>query len=311
MFVPDGGQGECQTSLSAGAAQILAECIQTVSGGGYVIESRQLDVNGMVLEPKNGGPGIFKVLKVRDYAVNGSRVELSGPAVNVELLNTPIGNVVLGGYDLETEPLELGIESAKLPVLVKVGSGFASERAHDAGNGKGLLLMSLGAGKECESGSKEVGCCPPDKATSSCATLPGNFPFAGEVLVYLSNKGQVVIDVQVSLNLHEYGFEASGELEIVTSLETGIDLGLVEVRNTGSQYGLGLQGQGRLLPVLLPRRPRTPSVIPGRPRLGSSSPLSKKPGSKVNCRSRKASSTRPRWCSTPAAWASPYTRASF
>jgi PKD repeat protein len=223
--IPDGGQGECQSSLTAGAAQILAECIQTLAGGGYVIQSKQLDLNGMVLVPKNGGAGIFKVTKIRDFAVNGFRVVMSGPAVNVELLNTPIGDLVLGGYDLETEPLELGIETVRLPNIVKIGSSFSPERAHAAGSNKGLLLMALGAGKECESGSKEVGCCPPAKGTTACATLPGGFPFAGEVLVYLDNKGRVLIDVQVSLNLHEVGFEASGELEIVAGLETGIDLG--------------------------------------------------------------------------------------
>ncbi len=99
-------------------------------------------------------------------------------------------------------------------------------RARAAAANKGLLLMSLGAGHECEPGgkSKEVGCCPQSKGTTACATLPGNFPLTGQIQVYLNNKAQVLFDVQVGLNLHEVGFEATGELEIAAGLETGVEL---------------------------------------------------------------------------------------
>jgi PKD domain len=227
--LPDGGQGPCLPSWEYGSAHILAECIQTLPGGGYVTSTRQLDLDGMVLVPKGGGFGIFKIQKVKD--VNTTYAwELSGPAVNVELLNTPIGDMVLGGYDLESEPVTLGYENVGVGLMARrsaaahaPGAG-GGPLAHAAGSSKGLLLMSLGVGHECEAGAKEVGCCPPDKGTSACATLPGNFPLAGEVIVYLNNKGQILVDVQVALNLHEYGFEANGELEIVAGLETGIDL---------------------------------------------------------------------------------------
>jgi PKD repeat protein len=228
VTLPDGGQGPCEPSYEYGYTKILAECVQTLAGGGYVIATNQLDLNGMVLVPKAGGTGIFKIEKVKQHDTTYA-IELSGPAVNVELLNTPIGNMVLGGYDLESEPVTLGYENTAVGLMAHAdGTEHAAGAqggplAHAAGN-KGLLLMSLGVGHECEKGAKEVGCCPPEKGTSACATLPGNFPLTGEVIVYLNNKGQVLIDVQVALNLHEVGFEANGELEIVAGLETGIDL---------------------------------------------------------------------------------------
>ncbi len=223
ITIPDGGEGSCESSLTVGSAQILAECIQTVSGG-YVIESKQLDLNGMVLAPKSGGLGVFKIAKHRQFGI-GTKMEMSGPPVNVELLNTPIGDVVLGGYDLEKEPIELAFQSELINNPIKLGSNFVAPRAHAAGESKGLLLMSLGVGHECEpGGKKEVGCCPQSKGTTACATLPGNFPLTGQIQVYLNNKAQVLFEVQVGLNLHEVGFEATGELEIVTGLETGVDL---------------------------------------------------------------------------------------
>ncbi len=45
----DGGEGPCLTSLEVANAELLAECIQTKGSGEWVIESKELELNGMVL----------------------------------------------------------------------------------------------------------------------------------------------------------------------------------------------------------------------------------------------------------------------
>ncbi|MHB8242903.1 MAG: PKD domain-containing protein, partial [Solirubrobacteraceae bacterium] len=147
---PDGGQGPCEPTLEVGFAQLIAECIQKASGGGYVIETRQLAVNGMVLTPQGGGFGVFKIQTVKDLAIAGTQTLLSGSPVNVELLNTPIGDVVLGGRDLEGEPIQLtshsGLGGLKVPALNH------SMRAHTAGEATAkTLLMAIGVGHQCTS----------------------------------------------------------------------------------------------------------------------------------------------------------------
>ena len=58
---PDGGEGPCLTSLEVANAELLAECIQKKGSAEYVIESKQLGLNGMVLAPPGGGYGIYQV----------------------------------------------------------------------------------------------------------------------------------------------------------------------------------------------------------------------------------------------------------
>ena len=144
---------------------------------------------------------------------------MSGAPVNVELLNTPIGNVVLGGRDLEKEPITLAFEAFHPPQFKFPSAGFSDPRAsaskaraHAAGGGK-TLVMAFAVAHKCASGSKKAGCCPPQNNTS-CAELPGSFPLTGQVAVYLNNKGQSLIDVQVGLELKSVNFEATGALEI-------------------------------------------------------------------------------------------------
>jgi PKD repeat protein len=240
-WLKDGGEGACQQSLELRDVEMLGECIQTTKGSAHdwVIGTAQLDLNGMTLTPKPGYSGVFRV------TLEGLYYRLSGPPVNVELLNTPIGDITVGGYNLETEPLTLeNIATAPLPSVITlfgakgspppgVRSAFTSagaDGAHAAMDerheikAKGMVLMSVGVGHECKAGSKEVGCCPPSGPTKSCATLPGDFPLTGQVVVYLTGKGEVLFDVQVGLNLKDVKFEATGELEIEASLEGGIEL---------------------------------------------------------------------------------------
>lgn len=220
----DGGDGPCLTSLEVANAELLAECIQTKGSGEWVIESKELELNGMVLIPKGGGYGIYHVTSHRQFGI-GTEYKLSGTPVNIELLNTPVGDMTLGGYDLETEPVTLGTAFEKRQVL-KI---TAPLRAHAADeervkNLKGNPLMSFGVGKPCTGGEKKVGCCPPNGPNKACATLPGNFPITGTVVVYLTSKGQALFNVQVGLNLTAVNFEATGELELLSSQETGIEL---------------------------------------------------------------------------------------
>jgi len=222
---PDGGEGPCLTSLEVADAQLLAECIQKkASGAEYVIETRQLDLNGMVLVPNGGGYGVYKVTSTRRFGV-GTEYRLSGPAVSIELQNTPIGDMTLGGYDLETEPIVLGTAFENRQFL-KITASLNAHAADEERlkNLKGTPLMSFGVGKPCKAGEKNVGCCPPPSLTRACATLPGNFPLTGMVSIYLTGKGEALFDVQVGLNLSAVNFEATGELELLSSRETGIEL---------------------------------------------------------------------------------------
>jgi PKD repeat protein len=222
----DGGEGECKTTYDQGAIHIIAECIQTLKSGGYVIASKQVALDGMDLTPAGGGFGVFTIQTVKLLGI-GSTVQMSGSPVNVTLLNTPIGDVVLGGRDLEKEPITLAFEAfhpptVKLPLGAHFARGLAGPRAHAAGGDK-TLVMAFAVAHKCASGSKKAGCCPPQNNTS-CAELPGSFPLTGQVAVYLNDKGQSLIDVQVGLELKAVNFEATGALEIIADREAGIEL---------------------------------------------------------------------------------------
>jgi PKD domain len=222
-FVPDGGQGDCQPTYDDGSVHIIADCIQTLSGGGYVIETKYLNLNGMVLAAKPGSSiGVYKIFPFNHLGI-GSGTDLSGPAVNVELLNTPIGDVVIGGRDLTADPIQLTFTAFRPPTIIKF-AGDHGPRARVADDNNKTLLMSLGVGKNCTAGTKDPTCCPPSSGTTACATLPGGFPLTGMVQVYLNNKGQSLFDVQVGLDLSAVNFEATGALEIEADPVNGINL---------------------------------------------------------------------------------------
>jgi PKD repeat protein len=218
---PDGGEGTCEPTLEVGDARLIAECIQKVSGGGYVIETKQLALNGMDFQPQGGGYGIFKINTVKDFAIDGTQTLLSGPNVSVELLNTPIGDVALGGRDLESEPIQLTAHSGLNQLKIPFNHGLRGPRGHAAEAPTKTLLMGFGVGKPCTGKEKNAGCCP--QGNTACATLPGNFPLVGQVVVYLTNKGQALLDVQVGLELKGI-FEATGALEIEADPQSGINL---------------------------------------------------------------------------------------
>ena len=225
----DGGEGECKTTYDQGSIHVIAECIQTLKSGGYVIASKQVALDGMDLTPATGGFGVFKIQTVKLLGV-GSTVQMSGSPVNVTLLNTPIGDVVLGGRDLEKEPITLAFEAFHPPTFKLASAAFGGpraarasrRRAHAAGDSK-TLVMAFAVAHKCSGGSKKAGCCPPQNNTS-CAELPGSFPLTGQIAVYLNDKGQSLIDVQVGLELKAVNFEATGALEIIADRETGIEL---------------------------------------------------------------------------------------
>ena len=220
---PDGGEGECQPTLEIGDAHLLAECIQKLGGGGYVIEG-QVEINGMMVVPKSGG--FLKIRTVKDYAIDGTATQLYGAQVYIELLNTPIGDMVLGERDLEAEPMNLEVQSALNKLNIPLYHGLRAPMARAADKPTKTLLMAIGVGKPCEGKeeSKKAGCCPPKNGLTACGTLPGNFPLEGQIDVYLTNKGQALFDVQVGLSLSAVKFEATGALEIEANLETGIEL---------------------------------------------------------------------------------------
>ncbi len=220
VHLPDGGEGECQPTLEVGDAHLLAECIQKL-GGGYVI-SGQLQINGMTLVPASGG--FLKIRTIKDYAIAGTATQLYGAQVNVELLNTPIGDMVLGSRDLEAEPMNLETTSALNQFKLNY-HGLRTPGARAAAKPTKTLLMAIGVGKPCEGKEKgKAGCCPPKNALTACGELPGGFPLEGQIDVYLTNKGQALFDVQVGLTLSAVKFEATGALEIEANLETGIEL---------------------------------------------------------------------------------------
>jgi PKD repeat protein len=223
VHLPDGGEGECQPTLEIGDAHLLAECIQKLAGGGYVIGGPQLEINGMVLVPKSGG--FLKIRTVKDYAIAGTATQLYGAQVYIELLNTPIGDMVLGERDLEAEPMNLEVQSALNHLQVPLYHGLRAPPARAADKPTKTLLMAIGVGKQCEGKEKgKAGCCPPKNGLTACGELPGDFPLEGQIDVYLTSKGQALFDVQVGLSLSAVKFEATGALEIEANLETGIEL---------------------------------------------------------------------------------------
>jgi PKD repeat protein len=220
LHPPDGGEGECQPTLEIGDATLLAECIQKL-GGGYVING-PLQINGMTVVPTSG---FLKIRTIKDYAIAGTATQLYGAQVDIELLNTPIGDMVLGSRDLEAEPMNLETQSGLAGLKVPLYHGLRAPGAHASAKPTKTLLMAIGVGKHCEGKEKgKAGCCPPKNALSACGELPGNFPLEGQIDVYLTNKGQALFDVQVGLTLSAVKFEATGALEIEANLETGIEL---------------------------------------------------------------------------------------
>jgi PKD repeat protein len=218
--LPDGGEGECKATLEIGDAQLLAECIQKL-GEGYVI-SGPVQINGMTVAPTNG---FLKIRTIKDYAIAGTATQLYGAQVDIELLNTPIGDMVLGSRDLEAEPMNLETQSGLANLKVPLYHGLRAPGAHASAKPTKTLLMAIGVGKQCEGKEKgKAGCCPPKNALTACGELPGNFPLEGQIDVYLTNKGQALFDVQVGLTLSAVKFEATGALEIEANLETGIEL---------------------------------------------------------------------------------------
>jgi PKD repeat protein len=240
--IPDGGEGECQPTLEIGDAHLLAECIQKL-GNGYVIEG-DLEINGTMLVPKGGG--FLKIKTVRNYALGGgNETELYGAQVDIQLENTPLGSMVLGERNLETEPIPLEEQGGLPPKFEGIFHDFTGPRGHAAAGGGGgggggggsqpvttggakptkQLLYVFGVGKNCKAGeTKEAGCCPPPNGHIVCAEIPGNFPITGLVDVYLNNKGQTLLYVQVGLSLKEVNLEATGALEIRVNNENGIEL---------------------------------------------------------------------------------------
>lgn len=235
--VADGGEGECQPTLEIGDAHLLAECIQKL-GDGYVIGGN-LAINGMTLVPKSG----FLKIKTLKGAVlgGGSETELTGAQVSVELQNTPLGTMVLGERNLETEPIALEIQGGTPQRFEGVFHGALTPGARAAAGGGGAggnaptttggakpaktLLFVFGVGKKCGPGeTQKAGCCPPPAGHSACAEIPGGFPVTGLVDVYLTNKGQTLLNVQVALNLKEVNLQATGALEIRVNNESGIEL---------------------------------------------------------------------------------------
>ncbi len=220
VHLPDGGEGECQPTLEVGDAELLAECIQKL-GSGYVIEG-PVQINGMTVLPTSGN---LKIRTIKDYAIAGTATQLYGAQVDIELLNTPIGDMVLGSRDLEAEPMNLETQSGLANLHVPLYHGLRAPGARAAARPTKSLLMAIGVGKQCEGKEKgKAGCCPPKNALSACGELPGKFPLEGQIDVYLTNKGQALFDVQVGLTLSAVKFEATGALEIEANLETGIEL---------------------------------------------------------------------------------------
>jgi len=226
IALPDGGEGECIPRLQFGNATLMGECIQKYQGSGYVIGGGQVEINGMTLKLASGGP--LKIRTRNDIGAGANVTELYGGVVDIELLNTPLGNMVMGSRDLEAEPLELTFHSY-IHELLPLFHGLRRGRAHAAEVPNKTLLMAFGVGKKCEpKDAKKAGCCPPTNGITECAELPGNFPLTGQVDVYLNNKGQALFDVQVGLSLTDVNFEATGALEILANLETGIELSSLE-----------------------------------------------------------------------------------
>jgi PKD repeat protein len=229
--LPDGGEGECKPTLEIGDARMLAECIQKL-GDGYVIEG-QLAINGTLLIPRSG---FLKIKTVTTLGV-GTKTELYGAVVDVELANTPLGTMVLGERDLEAEPIPLEVHAFVPPKFEGVFHGLRASAAAGSGGESTTptgsatpkppkqLLYVFGVGKNCKAGeTTKAGCCPPPNGHIVCGEIPGNFPITGLVDVYLTSTGKTELYVQVGLNLKEVNLEATGALEILVNNESGIEL---------------------------------------------------------------------------------------
>ncbi len=222
---------ECnETTYSDGDVEITAECIQKTSPGNYLIATKELELNGMMLVPRVSGRAIFSITTTGGIAAT---TELSGPAVNVELLDTPEGTIVLGGRELKSEPVELassfkmlakkaGEETAK-KYLMYIGVAHKcnakEETEESTGSGQGASSSETSGNEEGEkekSKSKKAGCCPPAQANTLCGELPGKFPVTGHIAISLNSKKQAVLSVNVGLSLEKI-IEAEGELELLTN----------------------------------------------------------------------------------------------
>jgi hypothetical protein len=203
----------CVQELDVGAFRLVANCIATdPRTGGYAITGDPIDLNGTTLFTRSGGAGTF-------HLAYGA---LTGPDALVELANTPVGDMVLGGLNLSSQPLVLDARAYQQHLI----AGFGGFHAHtaDASDSPGIRLVSFGVGHTCSHGDSDPTCCPPSSPTTACATLPGNFPIAGQVNVYVNGHGQSIFDLQAAVNIRAIGFSATGALRITADLDSGIHL---------------------------------------------------------------------------------------
>jgi len=246
-----------KTTISEGDWEITANCIEETSPGNYVIESPQLMLDGMMLVPRTGGKAVFTITTTTTYGgfSKSTVTDLSGPAVNVELWNTPEGTIVLGGRELKSEPIVLaGSEEGRAPL---------AKKADDEEEQK--YLMYIGVGRKCnaseeneeganaddkaganeifgnEQGEKEDGkdkkasCCPTG-ANVMCGELPGKFPVTGHIAISLNKQKQAVFLVNVRLSIEKV-IEATGQLSLKANPQSGsIELQQVEFEMKEAEF---------------------------------------------------------------------------
>jgi len=236
------GHAGCNSELDLGRVKLLADCISPAAGGsGYTLTSSQLTLNGLTLVTRSGNSETYTL------TTNASGDFLTGPALNVVMQNTPLGDIVVGSYDPSVTPVDLTAAAA-----ASGSAGHGASRlprvGYDPPPNLGIRLFTFAVGHSCADSDHSPACCPPPSPTTACATLPGGFPLAGSVSIYLDARFQVVVDLNVALDLPSVGFSATGELQMVVDLATGVhleslqfavphaNLRYFEVRNAQFQY---------------------------------------------------------------------------
>ena len=207
----------------------------------------------MTLVPKSGG--FLKIRTIKDYAIDGTATQLYGAQVYVELLNTPIGDMVLGERDLEAEPMNLETHERARTNTIPLYHGLRAPPARSRRRKPTkTLLMAIGVGKQCEGKeSKKAGCCPPKNALTRLRGAAGKLPAGGtdRRLPHQQRPGAVRRAGRAGLERGQIrSHRRAGDRG---QPGNGHRTAVAAVRNPRSEPCADIQGEKGLVRLLLPR----------------------------------------------------------
>jgi hypothetical protein len=226
----------CSTELQRENVEIVAYCI--VGGiGHYTITSwaGQVRVNGLVLQSSNSNAQM--TWDLRDGVLE------SDSTFKVMLPNMPAGDVVL--HETERTRTDSGREVGLLWALPRGPRDPLLDAVHPDGYRQGPSidppprLRTATHGRDSGSPGFHLATFRADvdncSAGETCLDLPGGFPIAGHVDIYINDDREAVVDVQVVLRRI---VEVAGDVRLRLSTDSGLHLDTLKFEAADTDLGI-------------------------------------------------------------------------